>query len=101
MSELFNPHLKPWVGAKPQGAGNAAQIETYGADLKNIPWQHRSAAPTPYEMALADALEQAFGEGIEDLAPLLKRLNELNVRAPDGADWTEANFRAEMARLGA
>ena len=42
----------------------------------------------------------AFGEGFTELAPLVARINALDVRAPDGALWTEASFAAEMARLG-
>lgn len=100
MSELFNPHLAPWSGPRPSASPGKGMIETYGPELRNIPAQHRGAPPTPYENTLADAMETAFGEGITELAPLVARINALDVRAPDGALWTEASFAAEMARLG-
>jgi len=100
MSELFNPHLAPWSGPKPSSSPGKGTIETYGPELRNLPYQHRGAAPTAYENALANAMETAFGEGIVDLGPLVARVNALDVRAPDGAAWTVASFRAELARLG-
>ena len=50
---------------------------------------------------LADAVEAAFAAGIWDLPGLVARLNADGVRTPDGQEWTEARYAAEMQRLGA
>lgn len=65
------------------------------------PIQARTAPPTAYENKLGDALEAAFADGIHELAPLVARLNEVGVRAPNGEAWTEALFETEIKRLGA
>ena len=65
------------------------------------PVQSRTAAPTDYENALGDALEAAFADGIDALAPLVARLNETGVRAPNGEAWTPEMFETEIKRLGA
>jgi hypothetical protein len=65
------------------------------------PVQARTAAPTDYENKLGDALEAAFADGIQDLGPLVARLNEAGARAPDGKAWTEQSFQTEIKRLGA
>ena len=69
--------------------------------MRNIVWQTRSAAPTDYENALGDALEQAFGGGAETLDEVVQALNTQGFRAADGRPWSAASFEAEMARLGA
>ncbi len=65
------------------------------------PVQFRTAPPTDYENALGDALEAAFADGIDALEPLVARLNEAGVHAPDGAPWTPETFETEIKRLGA
>ncbi|MGC5164695.1 recombinase-like helix-turn-helix domain-containing protein [Rhodococcus sp. 105337] len=55
---------------------------------------------TPYEMKLSGSIMEVFGKGIHDLPGLVASLNGLGLHAPDGGDWTEENFRAEMRRLG-
>jgi hypothetical protein len=56
---------------------------------------------TAYQTALADALEKIFATGTHDLPGVIGALNAANVKAPDGAAWTEQNFRAVMAEFGA
>ena len=69
--------------------------------LRLEPTQTRRRPITSYEHALADELEAIFGKGIWDLPGLVTALNETSLRLPDGADWTEDTFAAEIARLGA
>jgi Recombinase-like helix-turn-helix domain len=68
--------------------------------LRLDPIQSRHRELTSYEHAMADELEAIFGRGIHDLPGLVAALNEAGVRPPTGADWTEASFTAEIARLG-
>ena len=65
------------------------------------PVQAQRRAPTEYENRLGDALEAAFADGVHELPVLVARLNEAGVKAPDGADWTEAGFERAMKELGA
>ncbi len=95
-----NPGLKPWESPSPNNVAGKGQIEVPG-QARNIVWQTRSAAPTDYENALGDALEQVFGGGAETLEQVVEGLNKLGFRAADGRPWTAAGFEAEMARLGA
>jgi len=62
--------------------------------------QKRDHEPTPYEVHLAGAIEEVFGAGVHDLPGLVEGLRVRGLRAPDGQNWTEDTFRAEMARLG-
>jgi len=91
----FNPYLTHASRAGDAAKGAIEKVE----GLQNIVWQTRKAVPTDYENRLADQLEQAFAGGIEDLAPLVAKLNELGSRAPDGSAWTEPTFQAYMARF--
>jgi hypothetical protein len=65
------------------------------------PVQAQTAPPTEYENKLGDALEAAFADGIEALEPLVARLNDMGVRAPNGEAWTPDLFETEIKRLGA
>lgn len=65
------------------------------------PHQARWRPATPYEDLLGDALERAFAAGVHDLPGLVAQLNHSGLASPDGAPWTEENYRAAMARLGA
>jgi hypothetical protein len=94
-----NPLLKPWVRPRPDDAAGKGTIERPG-DVVNIVWQTRAAPPSEYENRLGDALVECFAAGIEAVEPLVARLNEMGVQAPDGARWTVASFEREMARLG-
>lgn len=93
----FNPHL-----ATPEfcdNKGSAATVED-PAHVENICWQTRSAPLSPYENALADALQLIFGNEIYALGDVVERLNEMKIPAPLGAVyWTEDSFCAEIARL--
>lgn len=95
----YNPHLKPWHRPQPNAAAGKGYIETPGK-TENLVWQNRSAAPSSYELGLADALETVFGEGIVELDGVVTRLNELGIQAPEGEAWTVERFESEMARLG-
>ena len=77
-----------------------ARIERPGA-RRNIVWQTRAAPPTDYENMLADALVSCFEAGMEDEDSLIRRLNEMGIRTPDGEEWTTARFESVMAVLGA
>lgn len=94
-----NPFLKPWHRARPNQVAGKGRVET-PETAENIVWQTRAAPPSAYENELADALVACFESGIEDLAPLVARLNEMGVVAPDGEAWTQESFEREMARLG-
>lgn len=63
--------------------------------------QTRDGELSPYEEKLAGSLMEIFSRGTHDLAGVVDGLNGLGLTAPDGSHWTEANFRAEMKRLGA
>jgi hypothetical protein len=63
--------------------------------------QARTRAPTSYEDLLGDAIERAFGAGIDTLPALLAQLNETGPSCENGQPWTEASFQQLMARLGA
>jgi hypothetical protein len=94
-----NPFLKPWRRPQPNQEGGKGFIERPG-QTGNIVWQTRPAPPGGYENLLADSLISCFEEGIEELEPLVARLNEKGVRAPDGSPWTVESFGQEMKRLG-
>ena len=64
------------------------------------PNQARSRPPTPYEDLLGDAIERAFGAGAHELPELVARLNQTGPAGENGEPWTEASFKAVMARLG-
>jgi hypothetical protein len=95
-----NPNLSPWtwpVNIDPAGQKSIDKP----AELGNIVWQNRAAAPTDYENALADALEKVFETGAVELADVVLQLNGLGVKSPEGAAWTEESFTFEMNKLGA
>lgn len=64
------------------------------------PHQSRTREPTDWEMSLAGAIEQAFGQGHHELSALIAALNASRVRPREGGPWTEQNFRALMSELG-
>jgi hypothetical protein len=64
------------------------------------PHQSRLREPTDWEMALAGAIEQAFGNGHHELAALVAALNASRVRPRDGGAWTEESFSELMRELG-
>ena len=90
-----NPFLKR---ALHPGAGAPAKGSIEPLESENFVWQTRAAPPTDYENALADALERVFGEGAETPAEVVKGLNALGFRRPDGGAWDEPGFEAEMRR---
>ena len=64
------------------------------------PNQSRNDEPTPYENKLADAIEKAYAENIQELGPLVEKLNELGTSDPDGRPWTQQSFVGVMLELG-
>ena len=96
----WNPALKPSGENQQSNKGLAKPAGTCDV-VENFVWQTREAAPTEYENALGDALEGIFSEGLEELAEIVGRLNEIGLRTQDGENWTEDAFEAEMKRLGA
>ncbi len=65
------------------------------------PNQAQQRPPTPFEDLLGDALERAFSSGITELAPLVVYLNQSGPLGPNGQQWTEQTFEAEIHKLGA
>jgi hypothetical protein len=95
----YNPHLSPWLEPHPNNVAGKGHIEVPG-QATNFVWQTRPAAPSAYENALADALEQVFEAGAETLQQVVDGLNRLHLRSPDGQPWTTSSYEAEIARLG-
>ncbi len=94
-----NPALTPWKRPQPNEEAGKGRILRPG-EGENLVWQTRAAPPSAYEEGLADALIACFEAGIEELEPLVARLNEMGVMAPDGSPWTPESFTREAARLG-
>ncbi len=67
---------------------------------ENRVWQTRTHTQTEFEARLADALENAFADGVTELGPLVARLNKDGIRDEENRFWTEDSFRSVMARLG-
>jgi hypothetical protein len=65
------------------------------------PHQSRTREPTDWEVSLAGAIEQAFGQGHHELPALIAALNASRVRPREGGAWTEAGFTALMRELDA
>ena len=57
-------------------------------------------APTEWEIALASAVEDAFGKGRTELGALVEALNNSRVRPREGGTWTAERFVATMDELG-
>ena len=89
----------PWLTKTNENKGGPDYLETYDPPTL-LPWQTRSAPPTEYEQALADALQEIFVEEVYDLPGIVGRLNESGVKPPEEGGWTEANFQSVMKRLG-
>lgn len=91
----INPYLKKWESACPNLEAGKGEIEVPGA-TPNIIWQTRDHEPTPYENALADALEEVFEAGALELCEVVKGLNDLGFRSSNGEIWSEDSFTQEM-----
>jgi len=64
------------------------------------PHQSREREPSDWEMALAGAIEAAFGQGHHELPALVAALNASRIRPQEGGAWTEEGFTALMRQLG-
>ena len=65
------------------------------------PHQSRTREPTDWEISLAGAIEDAFGQGHYELDALIEALNASRIRPQQGGHWTAANFTTLMHELGA
>jgi hypothetical protein len=88
----FNRYLRPTARTGEAAKGSIEKVDP----TQNLIWQTRAAPPTEYENRLGDLLEQVFASGIDELAALVAKLNELGSRAPDGTAWTEASLQAYL-----
>lgn len=93
----WNENLTPWKSPKPSNKGGVGAVETYD-NIEHVIWQNRTAPPTEYEDGLGDALEQVLAE-THELPGIVAGLNELGMRMPSGAKFTEESLKAEFARL--
>ena len=84
----------PWLSKTHENKGGPDYLETYDPPTL-LQWQNRE-----YEQALADALQEIFGEEVYDLPGIVGRLNESGVKPPEEGGWTEAIFQSVMKRLG-
>ena len=64
------------------------------------PHQARQRASTVFEDLLGDAIERAFGDGVQTLPELVAYINRSGPAGENGEAWTEESFQALMARLG-
>lgn len=65
------------------------------------PKQAQRRKPTNYEDLLGDAIERAYGSGVQDLAGLVASLNDQGLTTRAGEPWTEENYGPEIAALSA
>ncbi len=63
-------------------------------------FQTRTREPTEWELNLADAMENAFGQGAHELPALVAALNGSRVHPRQGGVWTEEIFTSLMRELG-
>lgn len=99
MEPLFNPYLQPFSPPAPDQAAGKGYIEIPGK-AENLRWQTRVAAPTEYENALADMLEQVYAAGAATAQEIAEGLNQRNFRNASGDSWTVASLASEMSVLG-
>ena len=99
MADDHNPLLMGFLQDRTDREAARGSIEAPDRQ-DNIIWQTRPAPPTEFENRLADALIACFEAGITELDPLVRRLNDMGMRTPDGNDWTPENFAATLDRMG-
>jgi hypothetical protein len=91
----------PWLGSDLSGTKGGEHTLEQPGGARNLVWQSRAAGPTEAENRLADALQRIFADAVYDLPGIVARLNQSGLAGPGGGVWTEASFKAELARLGA
>jgi len=64
------------------------------------PHQACDRVQTVFEDLLGDAIERAFGDGVDTLPALVAYLNRTGPAGENSEPWTEQSFQALMARLG-
>ena len=94
-----NPYLSPDDMSQVDVQTGRGYIETPGDTFYNMVWQTRSVEPDEYQIQLCNALESIFDQGKYDLQQIVKALQQSTVKLPDGKQWTEETFIAEMHRL--
>ena len=96
----MNPYLSP---ARPASAGTEAgkgYIEAPEDKFFNMVWQTREVEPDEYQLELCGELEAIFAQGKHELKEIVQGLQQSGATPPDGREWTEETFMAEMRRLG-
>jgi hypothetical protein len=74
-------------------------MESNMTDRYLEPHQARKRPQTTYEDLLGDAIERAYGGGVQDLRGLVQALNDSGLASPSGKQWTEEVYRQEIASL--
>ena len=70
-------------------------------EAENIVWQTREGVELmEFEIALSEALEAVFADGVSDLSGIVEKFNEMDFRNREGGNWTPDGFEAEMKQLG-
>ncbi|MFC6672179.1 recombinase-like helix-turn-helix domain-containing protein [Marinobacterium aestuariivivens] len=98
-SQEYNEKLAIWLRNEPCSDAGVNNLQVPGK-TENIIWQTRAKVPSPYEKALADALEQVFADGAIGLGEVVAGLNTRGMKSEAGEAWTEASLEAELQRLG-
>ena len=94
-----NPYLNPGDRSQVDVQTGRGYIETPGDTFFNMVWQTRSVEPDEYQVQLCNVLGSIFEQGKYDLRQVVKALQRSNVKMPDGRQWSEETFIAEMRRL--
>lgn len=94
----WNENLTPRREKKPSNKGGQGSIESLDK-IENIIWQSRSAAPSEYENALGDALEDVMADGTHDIEGIVAGLSTRRVKAQDGSEFTVESFKEQLRRL--
>ena len=99
MEPAFNRHLQYRPPSPSERVGGKGYIET-PANAENLRWQTRDRAPTDYENALGDMLEDIYESDTATAHGIVEGLNRRNLRTADGERWTVEKLAEEMAALG-
>lgn len=95
----FNPALVAQQSTIPSVGGGNGCIHSPGG-YRNMVWQSRSCAPTPWTVAFIAGLETLFDQGIETLPALVQGLNSAALYDQQGQLWQEASLRVFLQENG-